>query len=414
MDPTPQWCAAHPSGKPKIFIEQHKTRGLTRRSKGSLRQPVDFFVNNTSRRHLLRQTSLTLRQMDKGHALVDLTARSTYCRVLMSVTASRIGRESAPRDRRRIVPQAPLFGSGSWAAFYFLPPAFMALPLAWYGAGMAAELSKPAGILLWGLICGISWWLSDVLARALAYLTPQQLIRPWLLLTLGYLLNTAAASVYNPVVIDLMVKSGIAHNSPMVESFFAVNRDLFNLEYLSLLYASSVPGLFCWLVGNYIFEKVSGVPRFSNPARLSIPAEAPATHAVAAANAAPSIKNEPAVNQIAPVTDATTPAFFNRLSRLQGLTVEELVAIEAQDHYIQVLSTRGKELVYFRFRDALSELASLEGLQIHRSAWVHLKNVQGLHTQGRSLYVKLKTGDLLRVSLSNRGALQQAGIKALN
>jgi hypothetical protein len=387
-----------PIGQPKFLCEHVNARGSAIGPKALLRQTVGFFVNHVSRRALCRQSALTLREWDIFVEHVDLIAPATYCRALMSVTASQIGRESAPRDRHRRVPQSPSVGSSSWVAFYVLPPAFMALPLAWYGAGMAAELSKPAGILLWGVICGISWWLSDVFARALAYLTPEQIARPWMLLTLGYLLNTAAASVYNPLVIDLMLKSGLAKNSPMVEAFFTVDRNLFDLEYLSLLYASAVPGLFCWLVGNYVFEKMSGIPRFSYPARIEASANISAPPAPA-----------PEITAHSP-----SPAFFQRLTRLKGLEVDELVAIEAQDHYILVISTRGKELVYFRFRDALSELAALEGLQIHRSAWVHLKNVKGLQSQGRGLYVKLNTGDLLKVSLSNRGALLQAGIKALN
>lgn len=327
-------------------------------------------------------------------ALIDLPTKATYRRRCMSVAASQIGRDSADHDRNELAPQVPPFGSGSWAVFYFLPPAFMALPLAWFGAGMAAELSRPAGLILWGLICGISWWLSDVIARGLALVGPARALRPWTLLTLGYLINTALASVYNPAVIQLMVSTGLAPYSPMVEAFFAVDRNLLDPGYLVLLYGSCIPGLFCWLVGNYIFERLSGVPRFSSPTTTV---------------------SQDAVTPTAIQSDVVlTPAFFNRLIRLQGLNIDELVAVVAEDHYIQVLSTRGKELVYFRFRDALSELASLNGLQIHRSAWVNLQNVQGLQSQGRALHVKLITGDLLKVSLSNRGALLQAGIKALN
>ena len=106
------------------------------------------------------------------------------------------------------------------------------------------------------------------------------------------------------------------------------------------------------------------------------------------------------------------PRFFQRLSKLAGLTIDDLVAIEAEDHYVQVHSIRGKELIYYRFRDALQELESLpDGLQIHRSAWVSRRHVTALDGRGRKLEVVLDTGDRLGVSLSNRGALLQAGIR---
>jgi hypothetical protein len=321
----------------------------------------------------------------------------------MSVTTYQIDRESTQRSRSGLAPQAPPFARGSWVAFYLLPPVFMALPLAWFGAGMAAELSRPSGLILWGLICVISWGLSDVLARGLALLLPPKLLPPWALLTLGYLINTALASLYNPAVIDVMLKIGLAPYSPMFEAFFAVDRNLLDPEYLMLLYGSCVPGLFCWLVGNYLFEKISGIPRFTHPA------------AAARTKLAVEPVNLRAISQtVEPTAAAKTPAFFNRLVRLHGLTTDELVAVVAEDHYIQVMSRRGKELVYFRFRDALSELTGLHGLQIHRSAWVHLPNVTGLHSQGRSLHVQLVTEDVLKVSQSNRGALLRAGIKPLN
>lgn len=321
----------------------------------------------------------------------------------MSVTAYQLSQDSTRRRRSNLAPQAPAWGSGGWAGFYLLPPVFMALPLAWFGAGMAAELSRPAGLILWGTICLISWGLSDVFARGLALLLPPKVLQPWAFLTLGYLINTALASLYNPAVLYLMLITGLAPYSPLVETFFALDRNLLDPGYLWLLYSSCVPGLFCWLVGNYVFEKLSGVPRFTYPV------------SAVSMNTATEILDPIAAPQpIGPTARLPTPAFFSRLVRLQSLTIDELVAVVAEDHYIQVVSTRGKELVYFRFRDALSELTLLNGLQIHRSAWVHLPHVKGLQSQGRSLYVKLVTDDLLKVSLSNRGALQRAGIQALN
>ena len=121
----------------------------------------------------------------------------------------------------------------------------------------------------------------------------------------------------------------------------------------------------------------------------------------------------PAEPSSTPSASATlpTPRFFRRLSKLSGLGIDELVAVEAEDHYVQVHSTRGKELVYHRFRDALEELDGVPGLQIHRSAWVSRQHIQGLDGRGRKLEVVLVTGDRFSVSLSSHRALLQAGLR---
>jgi DNA-binding LytR/AlgR family response regulator len=107
--------------------------------------------------------------------------------------------------------------------------------------------------------------------------------------------------------------------------------------------------------------------------------------------------------------ESHAPRFFDRLVRLRGLSPEQLVAVEAEDHYIQVHSTRGKELIYYCFGDALGDLHALQGVQIHRSVSVSRAGIARLEGSGRNLQVVLVTGDTLRVSHSNRGVLRNAG-----
>ena len=41
-----------------------------------------------------------------------------------------------------------------------------------------------------------------------------------------------------------------------------------------------------------------------------------------------------------------------------------------QDHYVEVHTAAGSELLLLRFRDALREVEGVDGLQVHRSHWV--------------------------------------------
>lgn len=305
----------------------------------------------------------------------------------MSATASELRIDRPADSRPEPCPASPPTGSAAWWMFYLAPPLLMAFPMAWYGAGLAVELSRAASLLLWGSICLISWALSDVFARALGVAMDRYRLPPWIWLVVGYLLNMAAASVYNPTIVSWLLQTGLADPSPMVRAYFEVERNLLDWDYVQLLYLGGLPGLVYWIMGNFLFELTTGIPRVTRR-RPS------AAHALVH------------VEDPAPSPNPA-PRFLSRLSRLRGITADQLVAVEAEDHYIQVHTTRGKELILYRFRDALEELASLDGLQIHRSAWVSVGGVQALEGGGRHWRVRLMTGETLKVSLSNRGALRR-------
>lgn len=58
---------------------------------------------------------------------------------------------------------------------------------------------------------------------------------------------------------------------------------------------------------------------------------------------------------------------------LRRLPVEKrgpLLRISVQDHYTEIVTSRGSHLVLMRFADALDELGTEQGRQVHRSHWV--------------------------------------------
>jgi hypothetical protein len=74
-----------------------------------------------------------------------------------------------------------------------------------------------------------------------------------------------------------------------------------------------------------------------------------------------------AVESGAPLSDPTD-RFRERLPH--GLRAARLLALEAEDHYLRVHTDSGTGLILMRMADAVTELASLEGAQTHRSWWV--------------------------------------------
>ena len=77
------------------------------------------------------------------------------------------------------------------------------------------------------------------------------------------------------------------------------------------------------------------------------------------------------------VSDALASGLYARLPPRLG---HEIVALRAQDHYIEVITTLGRDLVLLRMGDAVGDLAHLPGLQVHRSWWVNLDHVTELRS----------------------------------
>jgi len=100
------------------------------------------------------------------------------------------------------------------------------------------------------------------------------------------------------------------------------------------------------------------------------------------------------------------PRLFDRLpGKLRG---GELWAIEAEDHYLRLHTSRGSDLILLRLADALVELEGIEGAQTHRSWWVARAAVEGARrAEGRATLL-LKGGLEAPVSRTYARALREA------
>mgnify|MGYP001818470395 FL=1 len=91
------------------------------------------------------------------------------------------------------------------------------------------------------------------------------------------------------------------------------------------------------------------------------------------------------------------PRFLQQVP--EGLS-GELMYLEAELHYLAVVTRQGRALILYNLRDAIDELESLPGIQPHRSYWVAASAVTGLHREGRNGQLKMQNGD--RVPISRR------------
>jgi DNA-binding LytR/AlgR family response regulator len=120
--------------------------------------------------------------------------------------------------------------------------------------------------------------------------------------------------------------------------------------------------------------------------------------------------------QIAAVADPSTPpnattvpspettgsnAEPEILIRLKPQNRGRITRLSVEDHYTEVVTARGRELVLLRFSDALKELGGTPGLQVHRSHWVAAAEVERLKRENGKLFVVMRDGTEIPVSRPN-------------
>ncbi|CDN48636.1 LytTR family DNA-binding domain-containing protein [Neorhizobium galegae] len=94
------------------------------------------------------------------------------------------------------------------------------------------------------------------------------------------------------------------------------------------------------------------------------------------------------------------------LARLKPQNRGAILRLSVEDHYTDVVTTRGHELVLLRFADALKELGATPGLQVHRSHWVADAHVETLKRDNGKLVLMMKDGTEIPVSRTYMDAVR--------
>jgi DNA-binding LytR/AlgR family response regulator len=99
--------------------------------------------------------------------------------------------------------------------------------------------------------------------------------------------------------------------------------------------------------------------------------------------------------------------FLERLPlKLRGA---EVWAVEAEDHYLRLHTSKGQDLVLMRLSDAIAELEGIEGAQVHRSWWVAREAItEAVRGDGRAT-LTLKDAAEVPVSRTYARLLRERG-----
>lgn len=111
--------------------------------------------------------------------------------------------------------------------------------------------------------------------------------------------------------------------------------------------------------------------------------------------------------QAVTIPTPTAPALPRLTQRLPpNMRAGQIISISMQDHYAQVVTSKGEHLLLIRLSDAIDLLDGLPGQQIHRSHWVATNFAESLHRSGRRHDLRLKDGRTLPVSAAHLEAVQ--------
>ena len=101
------------------------------------------------------------------------------------------------------------------------------------------------------------------------------------------------------------------------------------------------------------------------------------------------------------------PKFLERLPlKLRGA---EVWAVEAEDHYLRLHTSKGQDLILMRLADAVAELEGVEGAQVHRSWWVARDAIaEAERGDGRAI-LTLKDGGKVPVSRTYAKIIRDRG-----
>lgn len=108
-------------------------------------------------------------------------------------------------------------------------------------------------------------------------------------------------------------------------------------------------------------------------------------------------------------TSSAAPAYPDAfLSKLPIALRRDILALEAEDHYVRVHTRHGSALVLMRLADAQALIDRRLGLRVHRSWWVAKDAVRALEPTGGQTIARLVDGTAVPISRTHLPAARTA------
>lgn len=98
------------------------------------------------------------------------------------------------------------------------------------------------------------------------------------------------------------------------------------------------------------------------------------------------------------------------LGRLPPAKRGHLIRLFVCDHYVEIVTDKGRGLALMRLMDAIAETPPEPGLRVHRSHWVAVQAVTGCRRSQGRLFLKTLDGACVPVSRNALKQVREAGL----
>ena len=235
--------------------------------------------------------------------------------------------------------------------------------LAWLGPfDTWGRLSLPDRVAFWTLATSVNWLFGLVLGSAAGLAFERRGGLAWAAAVVG---GSAVAAVPGTAVVWLLVAAYMDHRMTGVAEIASLYSQVIVIHLV-------LNALVTWLI-------------YGKSRRVGARGEATSPHPTGESPSAPFLERLPA-----------------RLGR-------NLLHLHMQDHYVEVHTDEGGDLLLLRFRDALREVEGIDGAQVHRSHWVARAAVAGVERRNGRIALRLVNGSRVPVSRSFAPALRDRG-----
>ena len=300
--------------------------------------------------------------------------------------------------------------------FYLGIPLLMSVIFGINHTGLARFLPPLIGIPYWAGIWIPFLLLLDVCTRSSAFALRPWSPPLWLILFLGSAVALFVVSPYVAWYVELVrppAAKGLWQPPPSPYAMLADIERLIGFAGTPLF----------WIAINYYYDRILGIPRYLGQL-VELAGDARDVHPDAQ-ESGPGVAPHPPARQEEAGTEqsmpgspmsiaaagplSTTPIGFR--AHLPAKVGNDIIAIQAEDHYVRVHTALGSALIRYRFSDALRDVADLDGLQVHRSFWVARNSVSRVRNHEGGLHLVMCTGLEVPVSRAYREALRVARIR---
>ncbi len=289
------------------------------------------------------------------------------------------------------------FRNSNWrhAAFYIGAPLMLTALGAMNNWGLQESIGHFGTVSYYSAHAFVPWWITcmttSIIMLALKPWKPPPIVLMLLGTTVGSILTLPYAK-WIVGAVDAMYPA--LDNAPQFSVLFSTN-------FLGRMLEAAV----VWVAINFLFDRFVGLPRY----RYVIPRgydfhDANKTKE-AVSDADETSRQGSGYDRGAAQTSRPAPGFLERIPAV--LTLDAVLAIKAEQHYIRIYTPEREYMVLYRFSDAVREIEPTLGVQVHRSYWVNRSAIERLRHSAKKLTVLLNSGLELPVSGPYQGLVRQ-------